>query len=426
MQLDERPRPPDPASLDAEPLEPRSRAADVGLALVVVTGYLSPVIAIGFWWVFALFLGALPAVSLLGGLGAIAAWVALVSAAVRDIRAHGAERYRKASDVLVLLILPLWGLALAYAVPSEDCSVSSCEMQIFRPFAFPEVFWLLGLHALLSIAYLVSRRRPHALSPRGEVLVNACLVTGMAVHATVALQLGPWLGAGLVAPPILFCTLAPVLTIVIFYRELAARLRRRGREARLALLRRSAQVVYRNAEPGATEVPLEVHRPLLARALALSPVLLALHALVQAAWRGHPLGALDVFTRTCGHTLSQVPIVVVPEECHYLCTVAARGHRFLVRPERVGKRGGVPILVNRQLAIANAFEDLLHERWPRFGRWARRTYDRFGLPVSRYIRSPWAADAVYLAMKPFEWCFALALLLLDRRDPERRIDRMYR
>ncbi len=92
----------------------------------------------------------------------------------------------------------------------------------------------------------------------------------------------------------------------------------------------------------------------------------------------------------------------------------------------MGVRNGQPIVVNRQLAVANAFEDLLHTRWPRFGRLARRTYDRLGLPVSRYIRASWMSDAVYLAMKPAEWIFYAVLLLLDPGDPEARIDRMYR
>jgi len=36
------------------------------------------------------------------------------------------------------------------------------------------------------------------------------------------------------------------------------------------------------------------------------------------------------------------------------------------------------------------------------------------------------ADAVYLATKPAEWAFHVALLLLDSESPEQRIDRMYR
>jgi hypothetical protein len=92
----------------------------------------------------------------------------------------------------------------------------------------------------------------------------------------------------------------------------------------------------------------------------------------------------------------------------------------------MGVRNGAPIVVNRQLAVANAFEDMLHTRWPRFGRACRQAYDRVGLPVSRYLRRRWMADAVYVAMKPFEWCFYAALLALDPGDPEARIGRMYR
>ena len=46
--------------------------------------------------------------------------------------------------------------------------------------------------------------------------------------------------------------------------------------------------------------------------------------------------------------------------------------------------------------------------------------------MSRWIRGAWLSDLVYLAMKPAEWCFAIALLLLDPGDPESRIGRMYR
>jgi hypothetical protein len=85
----------------------------------------------------------------------------------------------------------------------------------------------------------------------------------------------------------------------------------------------------------------------------------------------------------------------------------------------------VPIVVNRQLAIANAFEDLLIARVPRFARGCRALYDRFGMPVSRWLRHPLACDLVYVAMKPAEWAFYLALLLFDGTNPEPRIARMY-
>jgi hypothetical protein len=88
-------------------------------------------------------------------------------------------------------------------------------------------------------------------------------------------------------------------------------------------------------------------------------------------------------------------------------------------------RRGQVIVVNRQLAVANAFEDLLHERWPRFGRFARQTYDCLGLPLSRYIRFRWMADLVFIAMLPLQWGFYLFLRLFDQ-EVEARIARMYR
>jgi Family of unknown function (DUF6688) len=54
----------------------------------------------------------------------------------------------------------------------------------------------------------------------------------------------------------------------------------------------------------------------------------------------------------------------------------------------------------------------------RFGRLARQIYDRVGLPVSRYLRTRWAADLAYLIMKPLEWLFYLALLMRIAMTPK--------
>jgi hypothetical protein len=193
--------------------------------------------------------------------------------------------------------------------------------------------------------------------------------------------------------------IAPYLAVAVLGFELVARLCRRGRE------RAGARLLG---------------------VLAFSSLIAGAWAVVEAALFLRPGAALEAYTATCSHPLSRLPVVIVEGDCHYLCTVAARGHARLVRPQRIGRRRGQPIVVNRQLAVANAFEDLLHQRWPRLGRLARATYDRLGYPVSRHIRSRLVADLIYLAMKPAEWAFTLALLLLDPGSPEARIDRMYR
>jgi hypothetical protein len=404
--------------------EAQNASADVGLSLLVVTGYAAPVLLVA-----ALFVSRAVESLALATIGGFAIWLTLVIRVRRSIRDRGRGRYRIAAEVLVLLLLPAWGLAYTYGLAAPGCTYRACEEPLaMRPFAAPEIYPLVALHLATALAYAISRRRPEALRPRTELAVLGALVTGVVVHAALAVHLAKWVFAGIGLAPVFLPCLAPALTVALYAPELVGRLRRRGREARIAELGADTpQPLYRhNPQETPTDAPLEVHRGLFARAIGVSGALFGVYALLHAAWLGRPAGALQVLTRTCGYTLSRLPIEVLPGDCHYLCTVAARGHGWLVRPERLGRRRGVPIVVNRQLAVANAFEDLLHERWPRFGRLARRAYDRLGLPVSRYIRSRWLADVVYLAMKPFEWCFAVSLLLLDRETPERRIERMYR
>ncbi|WP_450091452.1 DUF6688 family protein [Paenibacillus rhizovicinus] len=118
------------------------------------------------------------------------------------------------------------------------------------------------------------------------------------------------------------------------------------------------------------------------------------------------------------------PPEMVGGDGHYLCTVAARGHRRVVKPLRAGIRHGAAITANRQLMIANAFENVLEQYMPACHRTIRRLYDTYGYPVSRQIRSKLAADAVFIVMKPMEWSFLLVLYTVDSR-PENRIQVQY-
>ena len=96
----------------------------------------------------------------------------------------------------------------------------------------------------------------------------------------------------------------------------------------------------------------------------------------------------------------------------------------MVKPIRTGMRHGHTVIVNRQLCIANAFEELLQERLPRFHKAVRGFYDRYGYPVAKHIRSPYAADVVWFLMKPLEWLFLLVLYTFDIK-PENRIAVQY-
>lgn len=109
---------------------------------------------------------------------------------------------------------------------------------------------------------------------------------------------------------------------------------------------------------------------------------------------------------------------------HYLCTVAAGGHEKIVKPLRMGERHGHRVVVNRQLEIANAFEQVLEERTPHLHRFIRHIYDKYGFPIARCIRTKSACDVVYAIMKPLEWFFLCVIYLTDAR-PEDRIAVQY-
>ena len=114
----------------------------------------------------------------------------------------------------------------------------------------------------------------------------------------------------------------------------------------------------------------------------------------------------------------------LPHQGHYLCTVAACGSPQLVKPLRWGIRGKQRIIVNRQLQIANAFEELIADLSPTLLRFIRKNYDRYGYDLSKKIKTRWASNLTYILMKPLEWGFLLCLYTFCLR-PEEKIRRQY-
>lgn len=138
-----------------------------------------------------------------------------------------------------------------------------------------------------------------------------------------------------------------------------------------------------------------------------------------------PDSFIRAWTETADWTLStKIPPPNLTYDEHYLCTVALRGDKQVVKPTRCGYRHGAKIMVNRQLCVANAFEQCLEERTPRVHRAIRNFYDKYGYPLSKHITTARRANAVYLLMKPLEWLFVLFLYAADV-NPENRIALQY-
>ena len=138
-----------------------------------------------------------------------------------------------------------------------------------------------------------------------------------------------------------------------------------------------------------------------------------------------PGDLVKVFTDTSTWMFSQkMHPPILDHRGHYLCTVAATGNPKIVKPLRLGTRGGQTIIVNRQLQIANAFEECIQDLSPNAHRLIRKNYDRHGYNISLYINSAMRSNMVYFAMKPLEWMF-LIFLYLFCVNPEQKIQKQY-
>lgn len=138
-----------------------------------------------------------------------------------------------------------------------------------------------------------------------------------------------------------------------------------------------------------------------------------------------PNSLIKVFTETATWRFSQqIPPPYLDHKGHYLCTVAASGNPKVVKPIRLGKRNKNTIIVNRQLLIANAFEEMIQDFSPKLHYFIRTNYDKYGYNLSKKINTRQMSNLTYLVMKPLEWLFLLCLYLFCEK-PEEKINKQY-
>ena len=98
-----------------------------------------------------------------------------------------------------------------------------------------------------------------------------------------------------------------------------------------------------------------------------------------------------------------------PHDC-FVCSAAARGHRWIVRSEPYLCDDGKVYVANDQLRTLKAFELMIAVLSPALHRAMRRGYNRVGPLLAAALSHPLAADAAYFTLKPLEWlrarCFA--------------------
>lgn len=326
----------------------------------------------------------------------------------------------------LLLYITLFGGMLLYAILYACVFETNGDWnEAIYPFethfSISSTYWLsfglpvcVGILGLLLLGTIPARRMPPLLS----ALCIAAVLLGNIMQAFFFLQL-----LGMESnnyPVLLFFALYHWNLVMLSVQHVRLHIREQTKK----LQQRNKPFRFKWAAKLCDYLSTASHMRLFSFFL-LFPLMAVLEIILVLCGQGFD-GPVKAFTMTADWTFSQqTPPPPLEYDGHYLCTVAAGGHKKVVRPLRFGTRLGKPIIVNRQLCIANAFEEMIHDKTPRFHRWVRNFYDTHGYPLSRLITTPLRADFVYLLMKPLEWLFLTALYLLDA-EPEERIHRQYR
>ncbi|WP_255562572.1 DUF6688 family protein [Pedobacter sp. D749] len=274
-----------------------------------------------------------------------------------------------------------------------------------------------AFHGALILIWLKGTRLP----PLATVLALSFIITGIVINVLILMQISEhntksidWYDR---SDHILLFLFTPILGIVIAGLTILHVLRKDAVAAR--------ERVYANAFLNRVNLYLarKSNLPLWGLIL-LIPVMLVTTVLLLILGQDAD-SMVKVFTDTTTWRFSrQMHPPVLDHKGHYLCTVAVSGSPKLVKPLRLGVRGGRTIVVNRQLLIANAFEEMIQDFSPRMHRVIRRNYDRYGYNLSKKINNEGLSNLTYVLMKPLEWIFLICLYLFTEK-PELRISRQY-
>lgn len=328
-----------------------------------------------------------------------------------------------AVDRCTFLLGPLlmWFLWKCWSAPDWDVALyNHWEPYFHSPLASWHMPTMIALSIWALLSFWVLRIWGDRLPPLPTVLCISGLEIGIVLAVIFMIQLSPHLVEGVWIPfDVFYMLLFPLnylISVPRLLRQVIQKQMTRLEDAPPAPNKRFIRFCHRflSRSLGWVLVGFVLALPLLG-------VLLGLLILCGQA----PDAAVRAFTETSDWALSQkISPPPIEFDGHYLCTVAVGGHPKLVKPTRYGVRHGKRIVVNRQLCVANAFEQLIMERTPRLHRAVRQFYDTHGYPLSQKLTTPFRADVTYLLMKPLEWFFLLCLYSFDAR-PENRIAMQY-
>lgn len=316
----------------------------------------------------------------------------------------------------VIRFIEIWNILAApvfYLIVFDLREINNCctDSAVFSPEHRTGIYILI---ALSIAAYFYSTFRKKLAAPIPELLVNVFLIVGLILNVIICIHIKEsiaWTFGNI--PIILLFIIALNRNKQLLYQSLLTGMKPAGN----SISKIAIQVL---------KADIWVRFPVMA--LLALPVLLLL-SLVLFLFGQTPDTMIRAFTDTYKHGLSQLDYMCDNVQCggHFLCSVAANGHKGLVQPSRYGERNGNKIICNRQLLIANAFEEWMEVHIPALHRLIRGQYNKVGNFIHRYyfiFNNKLVADIIYLLTKPLEWLFLLFLYTFDRQ-PENRISQQY-
>jgi hypothetical protein len=303
-------------------------------------------------------------------------------------------------------------------------AIDPIDMQCYIPFGGKHILTLFFYYIAFNVSILLIWLRGHKLPPLAKVLSLSFFEIGVIVNFFVLLQISKhndyYLdGYGLYCKSneLNFLLPLPIISILISIFLSTHIVKNKMMTAN--------EKTYSNKFLNKINLFL-AHRDNLPKwsIILLIPILLLI-TIILILFGQDSNSLIKAFTDTTTWRFSQhTHPPFLDHKGHYLCTVAVSGNPKIVKPIRLGKRNGKTIVVNRQLLIANAFEEMIENISPKLHRIIRSNYDKYGYNLSSKINTEQMSNLTYILMKPLEWIFLICLYLFNEK-PEEKINKQY-
>ncbi|OXA87299.1 DUF6688 domain-containing protein [Flavobacterium hercynium] len=302
-----------------------------------------------------------------------------------------------------------------------NTAIDPVDIECYTPFGGIHIITLFFYFVAFNISMVLIWRKGNTLPPLTQVLSLSFLSIGIILNFIILLQLSDHNTESIgidESPehvfPLLFAPLISLIIAVILVVKMVTN-----------EMEEASQKSYSNKYLNKLNTFFAQKSNLPLWSLIMIIPLLILVTIVLLLLGQDSNSLVKVFTETTLWTFSkQTHPPILNHEGHYLCTVAASGNPKIVKPIRLGKRNGNTIIVNRQLLIANAFEEMIQDFSPKLHRFIRRNYDKYGYNLSKKINTERSSNFTYWAMKPLEWLFLVSLYLFCEK-PEIKINKQY-